>query len=297
MNVDLFDLERFVTAQDSYDSYQTALQEVKDGWKQSHWMWYVFPQIQGLGHSSTSLKYSIKSLLEAEAYLEHDTLGKRLREIVNALPIHGDAEEIFGKIDAMKLRSCLTLFDLVSPNDIFSDFLENYFNSERCQKTLKIVSSELSYYKNEDAFSRNGIKEVPRAFLEGIDGSDHLTYNNCIGTLLDLFVRGETMRMLVSAHLWNKNDFSIYRVSNIKHRILHYMENTFQKIADNTKDNELFNEMKAIYCRWEFAEDNQLLEIADAFDMFWKSHCNDVRVKAVVDTLIKDSLILTYIGL
>ena len=103
--------------------------------------------------------------------------------------------------------------------------------------------------------------------------------------------------MLVSAHLWNKNDFSIYRVSNIKHRILHYMENTFQKIADNTKDNELFNEMKAIYCRWEFAEDNQLLEIADAFDMFWKSHCNDVRVKAVVDTLIKDSLILTYIGL
>ena len=96
MNVDLFDLERFVTAQDSYDSYHTALQEVKDGWKQSHWMWYVFPQIQGLGHSSTSMKYSIKSLLEAEAYLEHDTLGKRLREIVNTLPIHGDAEEIFG---------------------------------------------------------------------------------------------------------------------------------------------------------------------------------------------------------
>ena len=140
MNVDLFDLERFVTAQDSYDSYQTALQEVKDGWKQSHWMWYVFPQIQGLGHSSTSLKYSIKSLLEAEAYLEHDTLGERLREIVNALPIHGDAEEIFGKIDAMKLRSCLTLFDLVSPDEIFADFVENYFNKERCQKTLKIIS-------------------------------------------------------------------------------------------------------------------------------------------------------------
>ena len=104
MNVDLFDLERFVTAQDSYDSYHTALQEVKDGWKQSHWMWYVFPQIQGLGHSSTSLKYSIKSLLEAEAYLEHDTLGERLREIVNALPIHGDAEDIFGKMDRRKCQ-------------------------------------------------------------------------------------------------------------------------------------------------------------------------------------------------
>ena len=122
MNVDLFDLERFVTAQDTYDSYHTALQEVKDGWKQSHWMWYVFPQIQGLGHSSTSMKYSIKSLLEAKAYLEHDTLGERLREIVNALPIHGDAEEIFGKIDAMKLRSCrpyLTSYLLMKSSQIF----------------------------------------------------------------------------------------------------------------------------------------------------------------------------------
>ena len=290
MNVDLFDLERFVTAQDSYDSYHTALQEVKDGWKQSHWMWYVFPQIQGLGHSSTSMKYSIKSLLEAEAYLEHDTLGKRLREIVNTLPIHGDAEEIFGKIDAMKLRSCLTLFDLVSPDEIFADFLENYFKKERCQKTLKIVSSELSYYKNEDAFSRNGIKEVPRAFLEGIDGSEHLTYNNCIGTLLDLFGRGETLRMLVSRHLWNKSDFSVYRVSNIKHRILSYMRSIFQEIADNAKDDGLFNEMNDIYSRYEMAEDNQLFEIADAIDVFWKEHCNDVRVKAVVDTLKKDSL-------
>ena len=289
-NVDLFDLERFVTAQDTYDSYHTALQEVKDGWKQSHWMWYVFPQIQGLGHSSTSMKYSIKSLLEAEAYLEHDTLGKRLREIVNTLPIHGDAEEIFGKIDAMKLRSCLTLFDLVSPDEIFADFLENYFKKERCQKTLKIVSSELSYYKNEDAFSRNGIKEVPRAFLEGIDGSEHLTYNNCIGTLLDLFGRGETLRMLVSRHLWNKSDFSVYRVSNIKHRILSYMRSIFQEIADNAKDDGLFNEMNDIYSRYEMAEDNQLFEIADAIDVFWKEHCNDVRVKAVVDTLKKDSL-------
>ena len=290
MYVDLFDLERFVTAQDSYDSYNTALQKVKDGWIQSHWMWYMFPQIQGLGHSSSSLKYSIKSLLEAEAYLEHDTLGERLREIVNALPIHGNAKEIFGKIDAMKLRSCLTLFDLVSPDEIFADFLENYFNKERCQKTQKIVSSELSYYKNEDAFSRNGIKEVPRAFLEGIDGSDHLTYNNCIGTLLDLFGRGETLRMLVSRHLWNKSDFSVYRVSNIKHRILSYMRSIFQEIADNAKDDGLFNEMNDIYSRYEMAEDNKLFEIANAIDVFWKEHCTDVRVKAVVDTLIKDSL-------
>lgn len=289
-NVDLFDLERFVKAQDTYDSYNIALKEIKDGWKQSHWMWYVFPQVHGLGHSSTSQKFSIKSLLEALAYLRHDTLGKRLYEVMNALPIHGDAEEIFGKLDAMKLRSCLTLFDLVSPDEIFADFLENYFNKERCQKTLQIVSSELSYYKGDDAFTRNGIQsEVPRAFLEGIDGSDKLTYNNCLGTLLDLFGRGETMRMLVSRHLWNKEDFSVYRVSNVKFRILNYMETFFQKIADSAKDDALFNEMKDLYGRYALAEDNQLLQIADAFDEFWNKYKNDMRVKPVIDSYIKES--------
>lgn len=291
MNVDLFDLKRFVTAQDAYESYNTAIKEIKDGWKRSHWMWYVFPQIHGLEHSITSQKYSIKSLLEAKAYLRHDTLGERLYEVMNALPVHGDAEEIFGKLDAMKLRSSLTLFDLVSPNEIFADFLENYFNKERCQKTLQIVSSELSYYKGDDAFRRNGIHgEVPRAFLEGIDGSEQLTYNNCIGTLLDLLCRGENMRMLVSRHLWNKEDFSFYRVSNVKSRILSYMKTFFQKIADSAKDDVLFNEMKDIYGRYECTEDNQLLQIAEGFDEFWNKYKKDTRVKPVIDSYIKDSL-------
>lgn len=290
MNVDLFDLERFVKAQDTYDSYSIALKEIKDGWKQSHWMWYIFPQIQGLGHSSTSQKYSIKSLLEASAYLQHDVLGPRLYEVMNALPVHGDAEEIFGQLDAIKLRSCLTLFDLVSPNEIFADFLENYFNKERCQKTMKIVSSELSYYKEDDAFRRNDIKEVPRAFLEGIDGSDKLTYNNCLGTLLDLFGRGETMRMLVSRHLWSKNDFSAYRVSNVKHRLLSYMGSLIREIAGETQDQTLLNDLSAIYNRYELADDNQLLQIADAIDDFWRKYSNDVRVKPVIDSLITDSL-------
>ena len=318
MEVDLFDLERFVKAQNSYNSYNIALQEIKGGQKRSHWMWYIFPQIQGLGHSSTSQKYSIKSLLEAKAYLEHDTLGQRLYEVMKALPVFGDAIEIFGQLDAMKLRSCLTLFDLVSPDDIFSDFLGNYFDKERCQRTLKIVSSELSYYKDGDAFTRNGINERPRAFLEGIDGSDNLTRNNCIGTLLDLFERGETMRMLVSRHLWNKNDFSAYRVSCIKLQLQIYMKDLFQDIADsihaektrtriplkmsdliknlfhnkaiNTQDDTLFNEMNGLYSHYECAKDNQLFQIADAIDEFLNEHRNDMRVKQVIDSIIKDSL-------
>lgn len=288
--MELFDLGRFVTAQDANDSYNTALKEIEDGRKKSHWMWYVFPQIQGLGHSIMSQKYSIKSLLEANAYLEHDILGTRMYEVMNALPIYGDAEEIFGELDAIKLRSCLTLFDLVSPNEIFADFLENYFNKERCQMTLKIVSSELSYYQGDDAFTRNGINEVPRAFLEGIDGSDQLTYNNRIGTLLDLIGRGETMRMLISRHLWNKSDFSAYRISNVKHWLLCNMRSIFQKIANEAKDKVLFNEMNGIYCRYEMSEDYKLFQIADAFDEFLKDHCDDTRVKPVIDSFIKDSL-------
>ena len=289
MNVDLFDLERFVTAQDAHDVYHTALQEVKDGLKQSHWMWFVFPQIQGLGHSSMAQKYGIHSLLEAKAYLAHDTLGKRLREMTKALPLHGDAEDIFGKIDAMKLRSCLTLFDLVAPDDVFADFLDNYFNKERCQKTLETVSSELAYYEHEDAFKRNGITAAPSAFWEGVEGLKSLTDNHCVGTLLDLFGRGETLRMLVSGYLWHKSDFSVRSVSKIRLRILSYMRSVFQR-AENAKNGDLCNELYAIYSRYERAEDGQLFEMVDAIDVFLKEHCEDDCVKAVIDTLKKDSL-------
>lgn len=290
MIVDFFDLERFVTAQDSYDTYNTALQNVKNGSFQFDGMWCVFPYIQGLEQGSASQKHGIKSLLEAQAYLEHETLGKRLYEIMNALPIHGDVEDMFGKIDAMKLHSCLTLFDIVAPDGLFADVLDNFFNKEHCQTTLKIVSSELSWYKRDSAFKRNDIFEDPRALLEGIDGSKQLTYNNCVGTILDFLRQGETMRMLISRYLWDKFDFSIYRVNNVKNRIIQYMRSIFQKIADNNDDKALFNEMNDLYIHYEMAEDDKLLEIADAIDMFWKKHCDDAVVKLTVDTLVKDSL-------
>ena len=150
--MELYDLQRFIAAQDLYDSYNTALQEVNSGWKQSHWMWYVFPQIHGLGHSETSKKYSIKSLLEAKAYTENEVLNDRLREITNALlNQENSAEDIFGQLDALKLRSCMTLFDLVSPDDIYADVLENFFNKERCQSTLKILDAELDLLQGRNS--------------------------------------------------------------------------------------------------------------------------------------------------
>lgn len=136
----VFNLDRFITAQDRFEQYETALNEVKNGRKESHWIWFVFPQIAGLGRSSNSAFYGISSLLEAKAYLENETLLARLYEITNALLEQEDtAERIFGGLDAMKVCSCMTLFDLVSPDDKFNEVLEKFYQGKRCQRTLAIV--------------------------------------------------------------------------------------------------------------------------------------------------------------
>ena len=138
------DLDRFIDAQDKWDDYQTALAEMKDGHKIHHWIWYIFPQIQGLGHSFTADRYGIYSLYEAQQYLKDQVLGARLREITEAVLTHSekDIEEIMGsRLDAMKLKSCMTLFDIVSPNDIFAQVIDTFFDGERDQLTLSAISS------------------------------------------------------------------------------------------------------------------------------------------------------------
>ena len=136
-----FSLDRFRSAHASY--YETALQEIKAGRKQSHWMWYIFPQIIGLGETSTSIYYSIKSIEEAEEYLNDEVLGNNLREITNALLEleSNDPVEVFGSIDALKLKSSMTLFDLVSSNDIFNEVLEKFYNGEKCLTTINMVNT------------------------------------------------------------------------------------------------------------------------------------------------------------
>ena len=138
-----YELARFLHAQDYENGgYRDALQEVANGRKRKHWIWYIFPQIKGLGHSYYSEYYGIGSLEEASAYLEHRVLGMRLREITNALfRINGKtAVEIFGGIDAMKVKSCMTLFDQASPHDIFENVLGKYYKGQRCELTLKRLS-------------------------------------------------------------------------------------------------------------------------------------------------------------
>lgn len=125
---------RFVEAQDNpWDGYAIALAEIKRGKKTSHWIWYIFPQLRGLGHSRRSHFYGIVGRKEAEDYLAHPVLGPRLREITEALleNVNKSAIDILGKIDAKKVQSCMTLFDCISPNDIFSDVLTSLYNGKR----------------------------------------------------------------------------------------------------------------------------------------------------------------------
>lgn len=135
-----FDLERFVTAQEK--QYSVALAEIKNGRKESHWMWFVFPQIAGLGFSSLSKKYAIKSRREALAYLQHSVLGPRLMEITEALlRVEGrSAMEIMGNPDYLKLKSCMTLFALVSHEDsLFQRVLDKYFDGEPDERTVDLL--------------------------------------------------------------------------------------------------------------------------------------------------------------
>lgn len=134
------ELDRFIRAQEY--NYSDALKEIKNGQKISHWMWYVFPQIKGLGKSDTAKWYAIKDLQEAKDYLNNDILSNRLEQICKALLDLdcNDVYKIFGSLDDMKLKSSMTLFEIAAPeNKIFKRVLDKYFNGERDQKTLKLL--------------------------------------------------------------------------------------------------------------------------------------------------------------
>jgi uncharacterized protein (DUF1810 family) len=139
-----FDLERFVRAQNEGGTYARALAELSRGRKVGHWMWFVFPQLAGLGRSGTARFYAIRSLAEAEAYLTHPLLGHRLREccaVLAGLP-DTNAEKVFGGIDAVKLRSSMTLFGRAAPEErVFVEVLDRYFAGAADPATERLLAS------------------------------------------------------------------------------------------------------------------------------------------------------------
>lgn len=140
---DVYNLQRFLDAQEP--TYDTVLTELRAGRKSSHWIWFIFPQIKGLGHSGMALQFAIGSLDEAKAYLQHPVLGQRLRECTQlVLDVEGrNAEEIFGYPDNLKFRSCMTLFlTAATDNALFKNALLKYFDGKPDQKTLDILAQQ-----------------------------------------------------------------------------------------------------------------------------------------------------------
>lgn len=133
-------VERFVLAQK--DVWGAALYELQAGEKYGHWMWYIFPQIIGLGCSYMARRYAIQDMAEAREYLSHPVLGMRLREAMSTVLTHSGRKtprDIFSDIDALKLRSSATLFNIVSPNDVFKEVLDVFYGGKPCEKTLAIL--------------------------------------------------------------------------------------------------------------------------------------------------------------
>ncbi len=136
------DLERFIDAQ--ADSHDRALTEIRNGRKRTHWMWFIFPQIAGLGHSAMAQRFAIRSLDEARAYLAHPVLGQRLRECVAALQAlpTSDPVAVFGPVDAMKLQSSLTLFGEADPGQrMFGEALARWFKGDKDRETLRFIAA------------------------------------------------------------------------------------------------------------------------------------------------------------
>jgi uncharacterized protein (DUF1810 family) len=175
---DLYDLRRFVAAQDQGCAYDSALRELKEGHKTGHWIWFVFPQVAGLGQSATSRHFAISSVQEARAYLEHQVLGPRLVECAGALSgIEGrTAEQVLGSTDAVKLRSSMTLFLRAGPGEVaFSRVLERYFGGQSDPATDERLRA-LAEATRPDVNLTNGrlsgaLGEQPEADQPGVEHS------------------------------------------------------------------------------------------------------------------------------
>ena len=140
---DPYHLQRFVDAQERV--FANVLAELKQGRKYGHWIWFIFPQLKGLGRSSTSEFYGISSLREAKAYLQHPVLGQRLLQCTKVLIDlqSSEAEDVFGEVDAMKFRSCMTLFAAADPGQrVFAEALENYFDGEGDPLTISYLGKQ-----------------------------------------------------------------------------------------------------------------------------------------------------------
>ena len=284
----MYELDRFLKAQENrYEGFDTALEEIKGGSKRSHWIWYIFPQMKGLGHSGFSNYYGITSLLEAKAYLENLKLGSRLRTAVKAMTEFAGiktAEEILGGLDALKFRSSLTLFDIVSPEDIFADALENFFGGKRCGRTMALVSEELANYTGSTALERvKGRCFDEKAFFEFDDRTDQEYSMMCRTTfLLDCVRKGESMNKMVARYLWD-NDLSERRIARIESMLRCYLEFSVGSNRRLLQDRVLYSATMEVV---KGIKPDDLFITAERFDAFISGMLSNPVTKVAFDEFI-----------
>ena len=136
------DLHRYIEEQERFGQFNLALQEIQNGNKRSHWMWFIFPQVKGLGRSYNAQKFAVQSKEEAMAYYSHPILGERLKLVTQAILAHNDKEIISilnAQIDVLKLKSCMTLFESVTHDAMFTEVLDVFYNGKKCEKTLRLL--------------------------------------------------------------------------------------------------------------------------------------------------------------
>lgn len=287
----MYDTERFLKAQETDKVYETALEEIRNGKKRTHWVWFIFPQIAGLGHSQMATYYAIHSLKEVKEYLENRTLHQRLFEITRALYSHNGRipmEQLLGEVDAMKVRSCMTLFDKVDPDCIFADVLRDCFDDTRCELTLKAVEKEYQELHHSAIRSYLEYSDEKAFFESGSYEADRIPYEQRLGTMIDLYKRRERMAQMVDHYLWVK-DYSYYRLDNVRHTISMYISTVLNDLLGIVPKPQGLEVMKMFYDRVEGIRDAE--DAAYQFDTIFYELIHAGWADPVLDKYLKHSLI------
>lgn len=286
-------LNRFIHAQESdWDGYETALEEMRRGEKRSHWIWYVFPQMKGLGRSYNSDYYGIASLFEARQYIEDEVLGKRIKEITHVVLSHdrSSIEDIMGgHTDAMKFRSSMTLFDIVCPGEVFERVLNVFFEGKRDEMTLGLVGDEMDFYRSDSPLARHGLSRYPeRGFFEyGVVESQEIPREGKLPTFVDLYLKGERMEAMVRHYLYWK-DFSAYRLDGVESCLSGYCHKLVNRVLELTTD--LDKGVLTSLKQWmDSIED--AMSAAEAFDGMMAALSSDPAAKEALERIAGESLI------
>lgn len=290
-----FDLERFVKAQDDNDNYQTAIQELENGEKESHWIWFIFPQMRGLGHSEMSKRFGISSLYEAYAYLNHEELRGRLYDAVRTLNEHNygrDIEYVMGDVDAIKLKSCLTLFDVVEPEGEFDRALRYFFDEERDDKTLQLIANDRKVL-DEEVWKKFGVKYPERAFFDdGCHEANGMEADERCATFLDFVRRGYSIVTLTWQYLIRHGDlFDDYRTSNTETTLqsigFNFLLNVYEWLEKQI-DPTPITQLEALFPLdfFEYSEGMTWEKAAYRLDALFKFMINNPILSGVVDSQI-----------